>query len=210
MDRRPITSRSNTAIRSLARKLAATNITPNQVSSFSVIASLLVPAALFGLTGWAAALVAVLGIQLRLLANVIDGLVAVEGGKASPLGSLYNEFPDRIADSVILVALGYAAHCSWLGWLAALVAALTAYIRVFGGALGQTQAFLGPMAKQHRMFVASAVLLAAPLLAATIGWAETFTLQAGLVVIAAGSAVTCITRTRAIARQLTPPGGICP
>lgn len=50
-----------------------------------------------------------------------------------------NEFPDRIADTLPLVPLGYAAGLPWLGWLAALLAALTAYVRVFGGALGLAQ-----------------------------------------------------------------------
>ncbi len=63
-------------------------------------------------------------------------MVAVEGGKHAPLGQFANEFPDRIADSLLFVAAGYAIALPFLGWLAALAAALTAYIRVFGGALG--------------------------------------------------------------------------
>ena len=39
-----------------------------------------------------------------------------------------------------------------LGWAAAVLAVLTAYVRVLGGSLGLTQHFIGPMAKQHRMF----------------------------------------------------------
>ena len=88
---------------------------------------------------------------LRLLCNLFDGMVAVEGGKQSAIGSLYNEFPDHVADSLLIVGLGYAIGQSDLGWFAALAAALTAYVRVFGGSLGLTQSFMGPMAKQHRM-----------------------------------------------------------
>ena len=47
-------------------------------------------------------------IQLRLIANLLDGLVAVEGGKRTPTGELYNEAPDRIADTAVLVGAGYA------------------------------------------------------------------------------------------------------
>ena len=39
-----------------------------------------------------------------------------------------------------------------LGWSAAVAAVFTAYIRVLGGSLGAVQHFIGPMAKQHRMF----------------------------------------------------------
>lgn len=203
-DRRPVSSRSSSIIQAVAKKLSQTAITPNQISEFSVVASLLVPLGILGLAGVgfssAGLLLAILGIQLRLLANVLDGLVAVEGGKGSALGALYNEFPDRLADSIILVSLGLAAGVDWLGWLAALLAALTAYIRVFGGALGQPQAFLGPMAKQHRMAVATAALLSQLLLSAWISSAVIGSVALGLICV--GSAWTCVRRTLHIAHQL--------
>jgi len=198
-ERRPIASRSNTRIQRLARGIARTPVTPNQISMLSVGASLLVPVGLLVTRGAAGALLAVAGIQLRLLANVLDGLVAVEGGKSSPLGALYNEFPDRIADSVILVSMGYAAGAPALGWAAALLAALTAYVRVFGGALGQPQCFDGPMAKQHRMAVATVALL---LTTVTILFPAAGTLKAALGIIAVGSAWTCVARTQTIVHQL--------
>lgn len=198
-ERRPVASRSNGAIQCLARAIAGTAITPNQISVMSVVASMLVPAGLFIMGGIAGILLALAGIQLRLLANVIDGLVAVEGGKASPLGALYNEFPDRIADSIILASLGYASGAPSLGWAAALLAALTAYVRVFGGALGQGQCFAGPMAKQHRMAVASVALLASLFLNPAFA-ASTF--YGALCLIVVGAAWTCVVRTRAIVRRL--------
>ena len=77
-DRRPVSSRGNGLIRSAARLLCNTRVTPNMVSAFSVVASLLVPIGLLLSSGWLGVSLAVLGIQLRLLANVLDGLVAVE------------------------------------------------------------------------------------------------------------------------------------
>jgi len=143
---------------------------------------------------------AAIAVQLRLLCNLIDGMVAIEGGKQSPVGALYNEFPDRIADSLLLVALGYACGVPWLGWLAALLAALTAYVRATGGALALAQDFRGPMAKPHRMAV---LTLACVIGAAEMQWNGTrYALLVAAIVIAAGSALTCATRTRAIARAL--------
>jgi phosphatidylglycerophosphate synthase len=78
---------------------------------------------------------------------MLDGMVAVEGGKKSLVGTLYNEIPDRVADSLFIVAAGYCADWPSLGWCGALLAALTAYIRVLGGSLGLAQDFRGPMAK---------------------------------------------------------------
>ena len=62
---------------------------------------------------WIGFVLAAVCVQLRLLCNLLDGMVAIEGGKQSPTGMLYNEFPDRVADSLFLVALGYAAGCGW-------------------------------------------------------------------------------------------------
>lgn len=200
MERREVSSRSNGLIRRSAAWLAGTRVTPNQISVSSIVAALAVPVGLQWLGGAAGIVLALVGIQLRLLANVLDGLVAVEGGKSSALGALYNEFPDRIADTIVLVSLGCAAGQPGLGWACALLAALTAYVRVFGGALGLPQVFAGPMAKQHRMAVASAMLVA--LLVLPRAWAD-YAMLSGLWIIAIGSAWTCVRRTRGIARALT-------
>ena len=53
-------------------------------------------------------------IQFRLLCNLFDGMVAVEGGLGTPSGILFNDFPDRIADPLILICAGYAAQISTL------------------------------------------------------------------------------------------------
>jgi phosphatidylglycerophosphate synthase len=141
-----------------------------------------------------------IAVQARLVCNLLDGMVAIEGGKKSAVGSLYNEFPDRIADSLFIVALGYAIGWPALGWFGALAAALTAYVRVFGGSLGFAQDFRGPMAKQQRMAVltGACVIGAAEWLLTGTGYA----LIAAAIIIAVGSVVTCITRTLAIAAQL--------
>jgi phosphatidylglycerophosphate synthase len=139
-------------------------------------------------------------VQLRLLCNLLDGMVAVEGKRQSPTGVLYNEVPDRLADSLLIVALGYAVGVPWLGWAGALAAAITAYIRVLGGSQGLSQDFRGPMAKPHRM----AVLTAACVLGAIelSVWGSQWALMLAAWIIALGSVVTCGTRLLAIARQL--------
>jgi len=198
-DRRPLASRDTAWARRIASALARSSITPNQISTVSI--------AFAALGAWAlvdtrplALVGAAICVQLRLLCNLIDGMVAIEGGKQSATGALYNEFPDRIADSLFLVALGYACGVPWLGWLAALLAALTAYVRATGGALGLAQDFRGPMAKPHRMAVLTVGCLVG---AAEIEWNGTrWTLLAAAVVIAAGSALTCVARALAIARTL--------
>ena len=88
----------------------------------------------------------------------MDGLLAVEGGLKSPTGELFNEIPDRIADALILVPLGYAGKTDLtiaLGWTAACGAIFTAYVRALGASLLQKHDFCGPMAKPHRMAAAT-------------------------------------------------------
>jgi phosphatidylglycerophosphate synthase len=199
--RRPIAARQSGFARALVRRLLQTSITPNQISVASIGFAALGALAL--LAAGASPLfyvVAALGVQLRLLCNLLDGMVAVEGGRSSALGSLFNEFPDRIADSLLLVALGYAAGAPAVGWAAALLAALTAYVRVFGGALGLSQDFRGPMAKQHRM----AVLTAACVIALIESYAHgtSYALTIAVWIIAIGSLATCGARTLEIARRL--------
>ena len=94
-----------------------------------------------------------------MLCNLLDGMVAIEGSKSTATGALFNEIPDRLADPLFLVPLGYASGYPWLGWLAALLAVLTAYVRVLGGTLGQPQDFDGILPKQRRMAVLTGALL---------------------------------------------------
>lgn len=197
--RRPIKARGNAAIQRIATALARSPLTPNAISVLSIAFAAAGAAALLWLPPWGAWLCA-LGIQLRLLCNLFDGMVAVEGGRSTPTGALYNEVPDRVADSVLLVALGYAAGAPSAGWLAALLAALTAYVRTLGGALGFAQDFGGPMAKQHRMALMTLACVAAPVEALlTQG---RYALLVCAWAIAFGAALTCWFRLRRIARRL--------
>jgi CDP-diacylglycerol--glycerol-3-phosphate 3-phosphatidyltransferase len=199
-NRRPLASRSSSWAIFLAGALVRAGVSPNAISVFSVLFAALGAYLLVcfptvaGLVGAAAC------VQLRLLCNLFDGMVAIEGKRQSATGGLYNEIPDRIADSLFIVALGYAIGEPSLGWYGALAAAITAYIRVLGGALGLKQDFRGPMAKQHRMAVVTAgcVLGAIELQFAGSHWI----LLAAAWIIAVGSTITCCTRALAIARQL--------
>jgi phosphatidylglycerophosphate synthase len=202
-NRRPLTTRSMAWAKSLASMLVKTNISPNQISVLSILPALAGAWLLLHSPSPFMLVLVALCIQLRLLCNMLDGMVAIEGGKQSKVGVLYNEIPDRIADSLFIVALGYAVALPWLGWLGALLAATTAYIRVLGGANSLAQDFRGPMAKPHRMFVMTlGCLMAAALPFIWQNNASVLALTITSYLIAIGSGITCITRTLAIAQQL--------
>jgi phosphatidylglycerophosphate synthase len=173
--RRPLASRDLPIFKNLAAALARAGVSPNAISFTSILFGGAAGAAFAvtaGAQGWAlrgAWLAAAACIQLRLIANLLDGMVAVEGKRGGPTGDLWNEAPDRIADAAIFIGAGYAAgSCPLLGFGAALVAVWVAYTRALGASVGAGQIFIGPMAKPHRMFVLTMLSLAGAILPAVV------------------------------------------
>lgn len=212
-NRRPLKTRSRGWAVGLARALGQARVRPNHISAISVVFAALGAALMLlagtdngdGLGRGIALVLAAVCIQLRLLCNMIDGMVAVEHGMGSPTGPVWNELPDRIADVLFIVAAGYAAAVKlpageWLGWVAAVLAVLTAYVRELGRGLGYPADFSGPMAKPHRMFVLTVTCLIAAFEPLWGGTGQV--LLAGLAIIALGSAVTTYRRTSRLMRKL--------
>jgi phosphatidylglycerophosphate synthase len=208
--RRSLATRNAAWARALARRLGRAGVRPNSVSIAGVVFAVVACGAFYIVpdvapaTGTAALLLAAATIQLRLLCNLLDGMLAVEEGFKTTTGAIYNDLPDRLADVLILVGAGYSlryvAGGSTLGWAAAVTAVFTAYVRTLGGSLGVTQHFIGPMAKQHRMFT----LTIATLLSAveTVLGMPPRAMRVGLGVIVAGSIVTACRRTLRIAGEV--------
>lgn len=205
-DRRPLASRDTHWARSIAQWLASKSVTPNQISQASMIAAALAGGAFFlsgYRTGWAQApffVAAALFCQLRLLCNLFDGMVAVEGGKGAADGPFWNEFPDRVADIFILLGAGASIGAPGLGWAAASFAVLTAYVRELGRATGQPSDFSGPMAKQHRMATISGAAILSVFQPLWGGTNEV--LLAALWLIAVGAAFTALRRGRRLVKSL--------
>ena len=208
-NRRPLKTRSAGWAGKLADALGRAKISPDMISLASVVVAAigawLLLASGDAEGGRRAALLvgAAVTVQLRLLCNMLDGMVAVEHGLGGPHGPIWNELPDRIADALFLVAAGYAAGMGWLGWLAAVLAVLTAYVRELGRGLGQPADFSGPMAKPHRMFALTLACLVSAVEPLWGGGGEM--LGIGLVIIAAGTALTVARRTSHLARGLGGP-----
>lgn len=203
-NRRPLASRDTAWAARITRRLAATRITPNQVSIAGIGA-----AALAGGCFWLAGdapgrpfwlILGAVFVQLRLLCNLFDGMVAIEAGRASPDGGFWNEFPDRAADMLILMGVALGLHDPALGWAAVSFAFLTAYVRQLGVSCGAPADFAGPMAKQHRMALitgAAALSLPEPLW----GW-HGQTLHIALWIIAIGAGLTALRRAVRLVRRL--------
>ncbi len=211
-DRRPIRSRQSWWAQSATRLLVRLNASPNGISIAGMIAAICAGVALYftgrldGVPQRACWFAAGLLCQVRLLCNLLDGMVAVARNIASRKGELYNEVPDRISDSVVFIGLGYAAgsHVA-LGFLAALVSVLIAYVRVLARSIGAPNDFCGPLAKQQRMALVTA--LAAYLTFASeswrLAWGEA-TIVLSLVVL--GGVATALRRLRRAATYLSLGG----
>ena len=205
-NRRPLKSRSTAWAAAAARLAVRSGISANGVSTLGVLVSIVGAVALAQSfkSEWLF-LIGAACIQLRLLCNLLDGMVAIEGGRASPTGAIFNEFPDRIEDSIFLAAAGYGVGYLDLGLLAALLAAACAYVRLLGATLGQPQDFGGPMAKPHRMAALTLGCIAAAATAALPYDAhkeQIIILQITLWVISAGTLLTIALRLWRMANKL--------
>lgn len=217
-NRRPLKTREKPWAHALARALAKAGLSPNAISALSILFAagalvlfLVAPDFKSKTGGILAYLGAAACMQLRLLANLLDGMVAVECGKKSPLGGLWNEMPDRIADVLILVGAGYSTSIEPgvvkmfdvlpLGWGCAVAALWTAYIRSIGAELTGRHFFCGPMAKPHRMAALTAGSIAAAIaIAAGKNPHQVFVVI--LTVILLLSLLTCWRRLRLIAGEM--------
>ena len=214
VDRRPLASRNTRWAQRLAQYLAATSITPNQLSVGSMVFAAIAGLAFAGSTLFsgffylACMLLVIAGCQLRLICNLMDGMVAIEAGKQTPDGAFWNEFPDRVADIAIFAGLGVAAGWPALGWVAAALAVLVAYVRELGKGIDGTVDFAGPMAKPHRMALVSTGALVAGIVAvipsATLtNQATRYVLLVVLILLVAGSLVTVLRRARSLLNRLS-------
>lgn len=209
VDRRPIAARDHPLSQRIAHRLARSGVTANSISIVGLVAGCAA-----GLAFAATELAPIFGpylwfggallIQLRLAANMFDGMVALETGTAAPVGELYNEVPDRISDCATLIGIGIAVGDFGLGAAAALGAVATAYIRAVGKGAGARSDFSGPMAKQQRMFLLT--VLAVWMALAPAHWQPTPWGLAlprwALWIVILGTAVTALRRLVHIGREL--------
>ncbi len=201
-NRRPLTSRNSAWAARLASWAVRKGLTPNQISQASM-AFAATGFALYwlstqgnGIVQFLCLILAAATLQARLVCNLIDGMVAIEGGRGAKDGPFWNEAPDRASDLLFFTGAGLAAGQPELGLLAACLAIATAYIRELGRAEGFPPDFSGPFAKPQRM----AFLTAGTVLAAL--YATHWTLTVTLWVIAAGTAATVIRRSWTLVERL--------
>ncbi len=211
IDRRPIATRNRKWAQATTAWLASRNVSPNAISIAGMCACIVAGIAL-GATSigdyrilW---LIAAIGAQLRLTANMLDGMIALASSRTSKIGELYNEVPDRISDAAVFIGAGFA----WggnvtLGYIATILAIFTAYVRAAGKIAGAPNEFCGPMAKQHRMLVITLICVYAATTPRswqiiTLNKSQIGVMTLGLIVIVLGCVITVVRRVARIAHAL--------
>jgi phosphatidylglycerophosphate synthase len=155
--RRPISEIFRRTADAATRFCVQNGIHPDTISYLSILAAI-AAAICFWKSGQARWLliVAPLFCYLRLWFNMLDGMVAVAAGKASRRGEILNDLPDRISDIIIFGGVAHSGLMNPLvGYWAAIFAVLTAYVGLFGHALGVQREFGGMMSKPWRMVALS-------------------------------------------------------
>jgi len=193
-NRRPIASRNAAWAAKLTALAVQRGISPNQISIASAGFALL--GLVFymlsplgpGFVQWLCLMLAAAACLARLVCNLIDGMVAVEGGQASKDGAFWNEAPDRVSDLMLLTGAGIAAGNPGLGAVAGALAIACAYIRELGRAEGFAADFGGMFAKPGRMMA----LVVGTVIAAF--YASEWSLNLTLWIIVIGTLVTLIGR----------------
>jgi phosphatidylglycerophosphate synthase len=211
-DRRPSRSRNQPWARKSAAALARAGVSPDLVSALALAFAVLGGGALalsgvsFGFLRGVLLATAAAAIGARLICELLDGRMAVEHGRAGPVGPLWGELPARAADTVLLVGAGYGAADAApllgpaLGWLCALLALAAAHVRLLGRALGLPADFTGPLPQPRRMTLLAA---AAAISIVEARWGgHGGTLLAGLGLIAPLAGVTVLRRVVRLARRL--------
>jgi phosphatidylglycerophosphate synthase len=151
--RRPIATGFRRTADAATRFCLRLGIHPDAISYLSMVAAL-AGAICFWKSGeirWLL-IIAPLFCYLRLWFNMLDGMVAVAAGKASPRGEILNDLPDRLSDVFIFAGVAHSGLMNPIfGYWAAISAVLTAYVGLFGQALGVQREFSGIMSKPWRM-----------------------------------------------------------
>jgi len=151
--RRPIAAEFRRTANAATQFCVRHGIHPDTISYLSVVAAF-AAAICFRKAGeirWLL-IIAPLFSYLRLWLNMFDGMVAVAAGKASRRGEILNDLPDRVSDVIIFVGVAHSGLMNPIfGYWAAIAAVLTAYVGLFGQALGVQREFGGIMSKPWRM-----------------------------------------------------------
>jgi phosphatidylglycerophosphate synthase len=151
--RRPIAQMFRRTADNATKLCLRFGISADAISYSSILASLIASLCFLKSGGNAWLLIfAPLFCYLRLWLNMLDGMVAVGAGRTSARGELVNDLPDRLSDIMIFAGVAHSGMMNpVIAYWAAIFSLLTAYVGLFGQAIGRRREFGGIMSKPWRM-----------------------------------------------------------
>ena len=176
-------------LRPTAGRLAGAGVTANQVTLAATMVSIAVGAAVatsaaMDLATWPFLLLP-LWFLPRMALNALDGMLAREFGKASPLGAYLNELSDVVSDAALYVPFAFVEPFGPWSIGAVIFAAMVSELAgVLGPMVGASRRYDGPMGKSDRALVFGLLAIcigvfgplpalaywAMPLITVAIGW----------------------------------------
>ena len=148
-------------LRPIVQTLANRGITPNQVTMFAMLLSLLVGLLIAVTQGarWILLFVP-LFMFLRMALNAIDGLLAKEHNMKTKRGAMFNEMSDVIADVALFLPFALIAGVNPIFVvLFTVVGVFNEMAGVVAQTLNDERRYDGPMGKSDRVFVVGFIAL---------------------------------------------------
>jgi len=148
-------------LRPIVQNLANRGITPNQVTMFAMLLSILV-GAIIALTHGAKwiLLFVPLFMFLRMALNAIDGLLAKEHNMKTKRGAMFNEMSDVIADVALFLPFSLIVGINPLYVvLFTIVGVFSEMAGIVAQTLNGERRYDGPMGKSDRVFVVGFIAL---------------------------------------------------
>ena len=148
-------------LRPIVQRLADKGITPNQVTMFAMLLSILVGATVALTEGarWILLFVPFF-MFLRMALNAIDGLLAKEHNMKTKRGAMFNEMSDVIADVALFLPFALIAGINpILVVLFTVVGVFNEMAGVVAQTLNGERRYDGPMGKSDRVFVVGSIAL---------------------------------------------------
>ncbi len=142
-------------LRPITQKLAAKNVTANQVTIAALVLSILVgiSIALFSNEKWPLLVVPVF-LFIRMALNAIDGMLAREHNMKSDLGLILNEIGDVVADAAIYLPFALVPGLPPIPIvIIVLLAIISEMMGVVAVQIGVPRRYDGPMGKSDRAFL---------------------------------------------------------
>ncbi len=148
-------------LRPIVQNLAGKGITPNQVTLFAMLLSIIVG----GVIAWTKGATWILlfvpfFMFLRMALNAIDGMLAKEHNMKTKKGAMFNEMSDVIADVALFLPFAFIVGINpiWVV-LFAVVGVFNEMAGVVAQTLSGTRRYDGPMGKSDRVFVVGVISL---------------------------------------------------